>query len=360
MAEIDEFKDEESVSSAINFIIDGVDTQPEVRVSSEVLAALANCREALEALPERDRAAVLRIVACECGFNLTDEPPSELSYLGGTFPQLGREWAEEYVVQVLLSDALLGAAVGLDEAKREIDGVMERLAETVESQPQQRDWKQPYFSQYPSWIRNGAFSCDKSGRLLHVNSAGVELLGYDSKQQLIDERTFGSLFSSAASWEGLREFLFKNQYVQNVERELVTRDGSRVRVLTTARLIIRQDGELAGFEGIWFDVTERRRLQQLLVRAMRLETARQLARTCCQQITQPLAALCCCAHLLLEHCQCRAGDVELPKEIYSQVGKIAQVIGKMRWIRRVVTKECLDGGKMLDLDASSSPEEPVS
>lgn len=50
----------------------------------------------------------------------------------------GLEWAREFVSQVVLSDALVGAALRLDESKREIDGIAKRLELVAAERPEPR------------------------------------------------------------------------------------------------------------------------------------------------------------------------------------------------------------------------------
>jgi len=352
MSDRDKPQDEAPITTVFNVVTDGAETEPGISIGPEVLAGLSACRLAIKDLAAHDRAAVLRILAAECGFELAAKQPPEASGPGETFRHAGPEWAQEYVAQVLLSDALLGAAVGLDEAKREIDGVVERLAEAIENRSGQLDGSGPRPGQSTRAVGTGTFSCDGAGRFLDVNPAVLTLLGYESKEQLIAERTLASLFPDAASWDGLRAFLCQYYRVQHIERELAGRDGRRVRVLLTATANIDTDGEACGFEGTWFDVTERQRLQEQLVAALRLDAARQVALACTHEICQPLAVLCNYAHLLLKRCEIGGQDLELPRAICKQTARLAEITGKIRRIRRIRTKRGAGDMRMLDLDAS--------
>jgi hypothetical protein len=103
-----------------------------------VLDALANCRSALEALADQERLAVICTLASERGLSVVGRPATP----GDQNPRFdgpdGLEWAREFVSQVVLSDALVGAALRLDESKREIDDIAKRLELVATESPPPR------------------------------------------------------------------------------------------------------------------------------------------------------------------------------------------------------------------------------
>ncbi len=150
------------------------------------------------------------------------------------------------------------------------------------------------------------------------------------------EHTFGWLFADAASWEGFHTALLEHDYVQNVECELVRRDGTPVHVLVTASLVRDTSGVATGFEGIWYDVTERRRLHERLVETQRLEAVRQMVLTYSHEINQPLTALCDSVQELLERCDPSTPEAKIALAMSHQAATLAEVmvkIGRLREIR---------------------------
>jgi len=98
----------------------------------KVLEALTSCREAFGDLSHDERLAVVCTLAAELGVSVAQDLPREAAESGAMPPPENLGWAKEFVTQVVLSDALLGVAVQLDESKREIDDIVERLDHAAE------------------------------------------------------------------------------------------------------------------------------------------------------------------------------------------------------------------------------------
>lgn len=98
----------------------------------KVLDVLTACREAFGDLSDDERLAVVCTLASELGVSVAQELPHEAAGSGEMPAPENLGWAKEFVTQVVLSDALLGVAVQLDESKREIDDIVERLDHATE------------------------------------------------------------------------------------------------------------------------------------------------------------------------------------------------------------------------------------
>lgn len=307
----------------------------------KVLGGLGGCRGALAGLTEPECLAVLCTLAAEYGLTVHRQPAGgDAASRSSPIAALGApddlNWAREFVSQVVLSDALMGAAMRLDESKQEIDTIAARLERVGDDPSQQLDRSEEQYARLFQRVREGVFVCDPSGRFLDVNAAALELLGYGTKEALTAEHTFGWLFADAAAWEGFYGALLEREYVQNAECELVRRNGARVHVLVTASLVRDPSGTATGFEGIWYDVTERRRLHEKHVEAQRFEAVRQMVLTYSHEINQPLAALCDAVQRLLERCEPGTPEAEIALAMSDEAAKLAEVmlkIGRLREIR---------------------------
>ena len=103
----------------------------------KVLDVLTACREAFRDLSHDERLAVVCTLASELGVSVAQELPREAAGSGEMPAPENLSWAKEFVTQVVLSDALLGVAVQLDESKREIDDIVARLDHAAEEESEE-------------------------------------------------------------------------------------------------------------------------------------------------------------------------------------------------------------------------------
>ncbi|MCX6830305.1 MAG: PAS domain-containing sensor histidine kinase [candidate division Zixibacteria bacterium] len=105
------------------------------------------------------------------------------------------------------------------------------------------------FDQLPA----GLYRLDKNGRVVMVNQALAEMLGYEDEQELIS-RPISELYADANFDVEFRE-LVENGPVKNVEVALLKKNGESKNILMSASMIFGYDGSYAGREGIIIDVT---------------------------------------------------------------------------------------------------------
>ena len=322
-------------------------------------AAIAAAREVVSGLSDSGRLATLCALASEFGLSLTHAPGEGAATDGGPPVAGGPGWTEEFQAQVGLSDALLKAALLLDESKREIAELAQRLERAVEHKSRRLNASEARYARLFGRVKDGVFACDRVGRFLEVNAPVLEHLGYGSKEALVTERTFAWLFANAGLWEDFYARLIEQQVVHNAECELVRRDGGRLDVLVSAALVHDGDGRPVGFEGMWHDMTEQRRLQERLMRAERLEAVNQMIVTCSHELNQPLTVLCNYAQLLIERCETAGGDMEVARAMSEEATRLAGVVAKLRQIREVRSKPYVEGIQMLDLESSTGENLPA-
>ena len=303
----------------------------------KVLAGLSECRKVLAGLSEHEHLAVVCTLASELGLNVTQPTAEETRASASTSAPHGIEWAKEFVTQVVLSDALLGVTVQLDESKREIDDIAHRLMQVDEGDG-------PAFGQagarrLVSQVKEGIFTCDSSSALVDVNAALVELLGYESKQALLAGQIFSSLFADPRVGEELRAELFERRTVRNIECKLLKRDGGGVRVFVTAMATYDSAGMPNGFQGICYKVADGACVPEHLMEAQQIEAACQMMAAYSHEITQPLVALCDAVQHLLEQCQAEGGNVESVLAISEEAAKLAEVTIKIGQIRELCTSQ---------------------
>ena len=130
------------------------------------------------------------------------------------------------------------------------------------------------------------------GGLLRANPALVELLGYDSFEQLADEvDSVESFYVDVSQRELWLEQIVAADEALEFDLELRRRDGSTVWVQDTARAIFDQDGNLLFCEGALIDMTEK-------IKARRARD--EFVATVSHELRNPMSAILGLAHELAD------------------------------------------------------------
>lgn len=110
------------------------------------------------------------------------------------------------------------------------------------------------------------FVTDQEGRLLDLNPAGVELLGFTSKAEALALPQIREIFQAPRDWERFQLLVEVEGFVRDLELTLNTQEGRQVPTLLTG--IVRRDkeGRISGYEGIVKNITERKRGEWELLR----------------------------------------------------------------------------------------------
>ncbi|RMD90913.1 MAG: PAS domain S-box protein [Calditrichaeota bacterium] len=125
--------------------------------------------------------------------------------------------------------------------------------------------------------RDVIFVATPQGKLIDINKAGVELFGFDSKEELLKVNIAQDLFVNPSDRDKLVEKLLKQGYVQNYELILKKKTGETLYVLSTATAVKDENGHFVTIRGILHDETERRKLEEQLLQAQKMETIGTLA-----------------------------------------------------------------------------------
>jgi len=122
----------------------------------------------------------------------------------------------------------------------------------------------------------GICRCDSTGKLLDVNPAFLELLGYSSIEQLVGQHVY-DLYAEADQWFDLADFLRAATPFRGLSAEWKRKDGSTTGVRVSGRSVSNGRKEGVVFELFAEDVTERRALEQQLRQSQKMEAVGRLA-----------------------------------------------------------------------------------
>jgi len=138
--------------------------------------------------------------------------------------------------------------------------------------------------------KDTVFIVDTRGRLVDINPAGSELLGY-AKEELLALDLVHDLHVSRQARTEFRHKLVPEGYVKDAELELKRKDGGTVIVHVSASLMHDARGKLTGYRGIAHDVTERKRLEHRLLQSQKMESIGLLAGGVAHEFNNLLTAI---------------------------------------------------------------------
>ena len=158
-----------------------------------------------------------------------------------------------------------------------LSSVADQIALAVErkrSEKAIRDAEEKYRSIFEQ-SSEGIFQNTPDGAFLSANPALARMLGFDSPEELINERADIKRqgYVDPALRDKFKETLEKNGFIIGFEYEVYRKDGAKIWVAESSRIVRDAEGRALYYEGSVQDITERKRAEAEVVRAIRdLET----------------------------------------------------------------------------------------
>jgi PAS domain S-box-containing protein len=114
-------------------------------------------------------------------------------------------------------------------------------------------------------IQEGAYFSAPDGRLLEVNDALVRMLGYDSREELLNVKA-QNLYVDPGHRELTARALNQFGRLRNHELALLRRDGSIIYTLENSFVVRDESGNVVEYRGVLLDITEIKHVQSQLLR----------------------------------------------------------------------------------------------
>jgi PAS domain S-box-containing protein len=110
-------------------------------------------------------------------------------------------------------------------------------------------------------IQDVFYRVDSEGRIVLISPSGARLLGYDSVDDLIGQGADVFWADSGRRLALLDQLALYGQ-VNDWELQVKRRDGSVLNAAASLRTIRDEHGNAVGYEGIWRDISERKRVEE--------------------------------------------------------------------------------------------------
>jgi PAS domain S-box-containing protein len=142
---------------------------------------------------------------------------------------------------------------------------------------------------------SGNFLTDREGRIVEANAAFRHIFGIGADAPLPE---LPSLFPDRAAWQSFRAGLSASRSLELAEFLLRSPGGKDILVFANVALFLDERGEESGIQGELSDLTERRRLEERLGQAQRMEAVGKLAGGIAHDFNNILTAIIGYANLL--------------------------------------------------------------
>lgn len=179
--------------------------------------------------------------------------------------------AKDYVFKESLSR--LGGAVrralrtsrSLSQATLTDHELRQEIAERESVEAELRVSEEKYRSLFGQ-VKDVVFMSSRDGRFLDMNRAGLDLYGYESKEELFKIHHATELYVNPDDRAKFQEAVERDGYVKDYEIRLKKKNGQEIVVLETAMVVRDHHGNVVGYQGITHDITQRKQQELALQR----------------------------------------------------------------------------------------------
>lgn len=116
------------------------------------------------------------------------------------------------------------------------------------------------------------------GNFLDVNAAGVSLLGYDSREEILRlDNIAKDIYQKPGDREQMLADMQRLGYLKDYDLKYETKSGDILDVSATLTPVLNDDGEIIAIRGVIRDMTEHHRMEEQLRHAQKMESIGVLA-----------------------------------------------------------------------------------
>ena len=151
------------------------------------------------------------------------------------------------------------------------EGILRDITQRRQIQHALRESEEKYRSLFEE-SKDAVFISTPEGRLIDINSAGVDLFGYTSKDEILLIDISQDLYDNPHDREVFHKKLAKAGFVKNYELILKRKDGKKLIALESATVVRDEQGKTVAYQGIIHDLTERKQIEEQLFQAQKMET----------------------------------------------------------------------------------------
>ncbi|MGH7699673.1 MAG: two-component system sensor histidine kinase NtrB [Gemmatimonadales bacterium] len=188
-------------------------------------------------------------------------------------------------------------------------------------------------------LRTGVITVDGDGRLLYCNPAGEEILGFSGGEWL--GRSMGAELArrSPEFWAAVTATARRGVRAMRVEATVHRPDRTFPIGVTTTTLEAGADG-VPRVTAIFTDISDSKRLEELHLRAERLEAVAELSSSLAHEIKNPLASIRSSVEQLARSTRANPDEKFLANLMVRESDRLARLLSEFLDFSRVRVTEC--------------------
>ncbi len=186
-----------------------------------------------------------------------------------------------------------------------IAGIAEDITGRKQTEEQLK-YSEEKYRDIVTWAPLGIYQTLPDGTFITVNRGIVEMLGYESEEELI-QTNIADIYLQSNDREELIKKHEPSGWVSNVEVQWKKKDSTVIWVQVTTHSIKHETGEIKYYEGFVHDITTKKGLESQLIRVQRMESIGTLASGIAHDLNNVLAPISLAIELLKQRYPDSAG-----------------------------------------------------
>jgi PAS domain S-box-containing protein len=113
-------------------------------------------------------------------------------------------------------------------------------------------------------VRDTVFASTVEGKFLDINPAGIETLGYATKEEVLNLNILTDLYYYPEDRATYQKKIAEKGYVKDYEVVFRKKDGTPLFVSMSSVAVYDEERKILGYEGIFRDLTDRKKVEEAL------------------------------------------------------------------------------------------------
>ena len=144
-----------------------------------------------------------------------------------------------------------------------IEGIFNDITERKKAEQALRESEEKYHSLVDN-MQDAAYRSDLNGILIYVTPSAARILGYSSVDEILGLNIAKDLYYSPEEREKTLRIMKEQGKLTHFEVTLKRKDGLPVIISTNSQFYRDKDGKIIGIEGVYSDITDRKKAEDAL------------------------------------------------------------------------------------------------